>query len=51
MPEPRKGERKKDFIKRCMDSEESKRTFPKPDQRRAFCESQWERRENRYEKG
>ena len=41
MPSPQKNERQNDFIQRCMSSEESKRSFPKTDQRVAFCHSQW----------
>jgi len=41
MPEPRKGETKDKFIKRCMSSEESKRSFPEIDQRFAVCATAW----------
>ena len=37
MPSPRKNEKRKDFIKRCMSSEKSKKSFPDIDQRYAFC--------------
>lgn len=45
-PSPRKGEKKKDFMSRCMKDRESRRTFPKRGQRFKFCESQWERKKN-----
>ena len=41
MPSPQKNEPNNDFIQRCMTSEESNRSFPKTDQRVAFCHSQW----------
>ncbi|MCK5612913.1 hypothetical protein KAR91_64160 [Candidatus Pacearchaeota archaeon] len=41
MPEPRKDETKDEFISRCMDSDESKRSFPDNDQRFAVCNSTW----------
>jgi hypothetical protein len=44
MPSPRKGEKRDDFISRCMGDSEAKSDFPKQDQRFAFCNSQWERR-------
>ena len=42
MPSPRKGEQEKDFMSRCMSSEESQRSFPEAKQRVAFCNSEWE---------
>ena len=42
MPSPRKGEKEKDYISRCMSSEEAKRDFPDSKQRVAFCNSKWE---------
>ena len=42
MPSPRKSEQKKDYISRCMSSEEAKRDFPDSKQRVAFCNSKWE---------
>lgn len=44
MPKPRKGEKKQDFISRCMGDDESKKTFPNQKQRAAFCYSQWKRK-------
>ena len=44
MPSPNKGETKEHFISRCMGDEEANSTFPEQDQRYAFCNSQWERR-------
>lgn len=42
MPEPRKGETEEEFIERCMGDDEANKDFPDPDQRRAFCQSQWD---------
>ena len=42
MPSPRKGEKKKDFVSRCMSDEEAKRDFPESKQRVAFCNSKFE---------
>jgi len=41
MPSPNKNEQKKDYISRCMSSEEAKRDFPDSKQRVAFCNSKW----------
>ena len=41
MPTPNRGETQRQFINRCINSEESKKTFPKLDQRVAFCYSVW----------
>lgn len=41
MPNPRKGEKESEFIKRCMSSEESKKTFPDQKRRLAFCFSRF----------
>ena len=42
MPSPDRGETKKNYISRCMSSEEAKRDFPDSKQRVAFCNSKWE---------
>jgi len=42
MPSPRKDEEKKNYISRCMSSEEAKRDFSDSKQRVAFCNSKWE---------
>ena len=42
MPSPDRGETKKNYISRCMSSEEAKRDFPDSSQRVAFCHSKWE---------
>ena len=42
MPSPREGEREKEYISRCMSSEEAKRDFPDSKQRVAFCHSKWQ---------
>ena len=44
MPEPSPKETKKEFISRCMSDSESMKDFPRQDQRFAFCNSQWERK-------
>ena len=41
MPLPRKNERRKDFVSRCVSDKEAKRSFPDQKQRVAFCHSQW----------
>lgn len=43
MPDPRSNEGHDDFIDRCMGDPEARNDFPRVDQRRAFCESQWQR--------
>lgn len=45
MPTPNAGESRQDFVDRCMGDAESQADFPEQDQRAAFCNSQWERRE------
>lgn len=42
MPSPNKNEKQKEYIARCMSSEEAKRDFPDSKQRVAFCHSKWE---------
>ena len=42
MPSPKKSEKQKDFVSRCMSSQESKKSFPDQKQRTAFCYSQWQ---------
>lgn len=44
MPTPRDNETRGEFIGRCMEDEEAQRDFEDRDQRLAFCNSQWERR-------
>ncbi len=46
MPDPRENETRQAFISRCMRDSESRRDFPREDQRSAFCQSQWNRRHN-----
>ena len=41
MPSPNKGEKRNDFMYRCMSSRESIETFNDSKQRSAFCYSQW----------
>lgn len=42
LPRPRKGEKKDDFIHRCMGDGEANKTFPDQKQRNAVCFSQWD---------
>lgn len=51
MPSPRKNERKKDFVERCMSDSESRRDFPNRQQRFAFCNSQFERKRKAQDQG
>lgn len=44
MPTPRKGEKRKDWLDRCMGSDEQKKSFPDDKQRYAVCQSKWTRR-------
>jgi hypothetical protein len=44
MPSPRSDETQSEFISRCMSDSEATLDFPDPSQRRAFCQSQWDRR-------
>ena len=41
MPSPRKDEKERQFISRCVSSNEAKKSFPDQKQRVAFCYSQW----------
>lgn len=43
MPEPRQGEKRDEFIDRCMGDDEANEDFPDQSQRFAFCNSKWER--------
>lgn len=43
MPRPNEGESKEDFIKRYMDSEEAKKTFPDEKQRYAAANGVWKK--------
>lgn len=45
MPKPHDGETEDDFIDRCMGDDEAVTDFPDVDQRRAFCQSQWDEEE------
>ena len=45
LPKPRPDEDKDDFIDRCMGDDVTNEDFPDPAQRRAVCESQWDKRE------
>lgn len=44
MPSPNKGEKRDDFISRCMSSDKSGKSFPDRSQRYAFCMSQFNRK-------
>lgn len=43
LPKPRKNEDKDDFIDRCMSDDTMNEEYPDQDQRRAVCETQWEK--------
>ena len=45
MPMPHKNEQKPDFVDRCMGDDVMNKDYPDVSQRRAVCESQWERSE------
>ena len=45
MPEPESGEDRKGFIARCMGDPEALASFPRADQRHAFCSSQFSAKE------
>ena len=45
MPQPRKNERKENFISRCMSDNKMVEEFEDRSQRRAVCESYWENKE------
>ncbi len=49
MPNPNKGEHEAEFLSRCMASPESNKSFPRQDQRYAFCMSQWKRNDKQTE--
>ena len=44
MPAPRKNEKQKDFVSRCMSDKEARKSFPDQKQRVAFCNSQFRNR-------
>lgn len=46
MPSPHNGEKEQEFISRCMADPEARNSFPKQDQRAAFCYSQWKKKDN-----
>jgi hypothetical protein len=43
LPKPKKGERKPDFIKRCMENPSMRKEFPDEKQRYAVSVSQFKR--------
>lgn len=43
LPAPRSGDKKREFIRRFLSSEEARKEFPDPAQRRAVAESAWKR--------
>jgi len=47
MPEPKDGEKKKDFLDRCMSDEVMNEDYPDKDQRFAICNSIWDEREEK----
>ena len=44
LPKPRKNEKERDFISRCMGDEVMRREYEDASQRRAVCQSQWDRK-------
>jgi hypothetical protein len=50
MPSPRKGEKQKDFITRCMGDAEANSSFPDSNQRAAFCYSQYKNKKTKLSK-
>src|SRR5258708_29488011 len=44
MPKPRSDESREQFLSRCMGDSEAINSFPRQDQRYAFCNSQWDNR-------
>jgi ATP-dependent protease ClpP protease subunit len=46
LPKPRQNERQAAFISRCMSDDVMTEEYPKPAQRRAVCQSQWEKKDN-----
>lgn len=44
LPTPHKGEQKDKFINRCMANDVMNNEYPDAEQRRAVCESQWDRK-------
>jgi len=42
IPAPKKDEKKKTFISRCMSDQNMLKEFPKADQRAAVCYSKWD---------
>ena len=44
MPRPRPGEKREDFLERCMGSAEARNDYPNERQRFAVCQSFWENR-------
>ena len=47
MPNPRKGEKRKAYVNRFMNSDEAKADFPKPSQREAVAHSKWRKRKTK----
>ena len=46
MPTPNANENREEFLNRCMSDQESNDDFPREDQRFAFCNSQWDRKDH-----
>ena len=42
LPTPEQNESFEEFIDRCMDDDEAKEEFPRPNQRLAVCITQWD---------
>jgi len=44
IPAPRKDEKKKDFIKRCMNNPTMQKEYPAEKQRSAICHGAWDKK-------
>lgn len=51
MPYPKEGEKKEDYISRCMKSEEMNKKHPEQKERAAVCFSFWENKDKKKDKG
>ena len=50
IPKPRKGEKEKDFLARCMSNEAMNKEYPDNKQRMAICGTQWRKKDKKSEK-
>lgn len=47
LPQPRKDEKRKEFLDRCMGNEVMNREFPDKEQRYQVCLAQWNKNEKK----